>query len=160
MVKFAFRATGSIARDSIGDGHQGDGWGEIIVLPESRPLRQFMNGEDFDPEHFDPAEVRFNDPDKRWAVAFDDEKLTPDLRMWEFFMGMAQRRADAPWLGCAVGADQLAEAVALWSRARGGRRQSEEARRMGPNGPRVIRLRSEADAGTSLASSLSRRSLA
>jgi hypothetical protein len=46
-----------------------------------------MEGADFDPEHFDPAEVRFDDPDKRWAVAFDEDPMTPDMRMWEWLKG-------------------------------------------------------------------------
>ena len=44
-----------------------------------------MKGTDFDPGHFDPEEVRFDNPDKRWAVVFNRAELTPDLRMWGFF---------------------------------------------------------------------------
>ena len=46
---------------------------------------EYMKCEGFDPEHFEPAEVRFDDPDKRWEVAFEDEEMTPDMRCWDFF---------------------------------------------------------------------------
>jgi len=28
---------------------------------------------EFDPEHFDPKEVHFDNPQKRWKIAFSDE---------------------------------------------------------------------------------------
>lgn len=44
-----------------------------------------MKGPGFDPNAFDPGSVRFDDPLKRWKVAFDGGEITPDLRCWEFF---------------------------------------------------------------------------
>lgn len=38
----------------------------------------------FDPECFDPEDVHFDDPAKRWAVAFEGEEMTPDMRCYIF----------------------------------------------------------------------------
>jgi hypothetical protein len=46
---------------------------------------EYMKGSGFDPEYFDPAEVRFDDPDRRWSVAFEEEEVTPDMRCWDSF---------------------------------------------------------------------------
>lgn len=40
---------------------------EEICLGESEFQEEY---EDYDPEHFDVREVRFDDPDKRWRIAF------------------------------------------------------------------------------------------
>jgi hypothetical protein len=47
-----------------------------------------IEGKAFAPDRFDPAEVRFDDPEKRWGVAFSNEEMTPDMRMYETFKGM------------------------------------------------------------------------
>lgn len=44
-----------------------------------------MKGPGFDPAHFDPAEVQFDDPKKRWQVAIKGKTMTPDMRCWKFF---------------------------------------------------------------------------
>ena len=44
-----------------------------------------IDGEDFDPGHFDAAGVHLDDPEKRWAVAFNNETMTSDMRMFEIF---------------------------------------------------------------------------
>lgn len=47
---------------------------------------QGMKGAGFDPKKpFDPSSVQFDDPAKRWKIAFDGEELTPDMRCWDFF---------------------------------------------------------------------------
>jgi hypothetical protein len=46
-----------------------------------------LKGRDFDPERFSSAEVHFDDPYKRWHVAFNHHELTPDMRMYERFKG-------------------------------------------------------------------------
>ncbi len=38
----------------------------------------------FDPEYFVPEQVHFDDPAKRWAVAYEGEKMTPDMRSYNF----------------------------------------------------------------------------
>jgi hypothetical protein len=45
---------------------------EIIEDPQHEEHQDMLNwiGEGFDPEHFHPAEVHFDDPDKRWGFAF------------------------------------------------------------------------------------------
>lgn len=53
-----------------------------------------IDGEDFDPEHFNPAEVRFDDPFKRWNVAFDNMPMTPDMRMWDFIGEQVNREPE------------------------------------------------------------------
>ena len=30
-------------------------------------------GEGFEPEHFNPKEVKYSDPDERWRIAFTEE---------------------------------------------------------------------------------------
>ncbi len=40
--------------------------------------------QDFDPEHFSVSQVRFDDPDIRWRVAFLDEDLPQDMLPEEF----------------------------------------------------------------------------
>jgi hypothetical protein len=44
-----------------------------------------IDAKKFDPRHFDPADVPFDDPEKRWQVAFNDKAMTPDMRMFETF---------------------------------------------------------------------------
>lgn len=39
----------------------------------------------FDPSHFDRDAVRFDNPNKRWHVAFGGKPLTPDMRAYEAF---------------------------------------------------------------------------
>lgn len=39
----------------------------------------------FDPSHFDRDEVRFDNPSKRWRVAFEEKPMTPDMRAYEAF---------------------------------------------------------------------------
>ena len=39
---------------------------------EYKSTMEWLHGE-FDPEHFDPKEVRFDDPKKRWKIAFSNE---------------------------------------------------------------------------------------
>jgi hypothetical protein len=37
--------------------------------PEHKELKDWI-GRHFDPAHFSPAQVRFDDPQKRWDIAF------------------------------------------------------------------------------------------
>ena len=46
---------------------------------------KMMKGAGFKPDFFDPAAVHFDDPDKRWKIAFENGKMTPDMRSWDFF---------------------------------------------------------------------------
>jgi len=62
---------------------------EIIRNPEHEEYReklgwaQMITGHRFDPTCFDPAKVRFDDPTKRYMVAFEDHEVTPDMRGWD-----------------------------------------------------------------------------
>ncbi|MBA4387231.1 MAG: hypothetical protein C0404_04575 [Verrucomicrobia bacterium] len=38
----------------------------------------------FKPDEFNPSEVKFDNPEKRWRVVFKDEKMTPDMRVFKF----------------------------------------------------------------------------
>ena len=46
---------------------------EAIKDPEHEEHEEMLEwiGEEFDPEHFNPGEVHFDDPDKRRKIAFD-----------------------------------------------------------------------------------------
>lgn len=44
-----------------------------------------MKGNGWKPDFFDPAAVHFDDPAKRWKIAYEDEEMTPDMREWEFY---------------------------------------------------------------------------
>jgi len=48
---------------------------EIIQDPEHEEYEEMLSwvGGEFDPESFDPQEVRFDDPRERWNLAFGDE---------------------------------------------------------------------------------------
>ena len=53
-------------------------WGYVDILaaledPDNEEHEELLGwvGEDFDPKHFDVAEVRFSDPDKRFKLAFE-----------------------------------------------------------------------------------------
>lgn len=44
-----------------------------------------LTGHDpFDPEHFDLSDIHFDNPTKRWSVAFAGGDVTPDLRCYGF----------------------------------------------------------------------------
>ncbi len=46
---------------------------------------RMMKGAGFKPDYFDSVAVHFDDPDKRWKIAFEEGKITPDMRGWDFF---------------------------------------------------------------------------
>jgi len=48
---------------------------ETLAHPTSEDYEDTVEwlGGDFDPEHFDPADVQFSDPEKRWKTAFAEE---------------------------------------------------------------------------------------
>jgi len=58
----------------------GGTWGyadmlNILANPESDEYEQTIEwlGEDFDPDDFDKADIRFSDPKERWRYAFSNE---------------------------------------------------------------------------------------
>jgi hypothetical protein len=57
--------------------------------PERKSMLQWAAGltgqAHFDPETFDPSQVHFDEPAKRWQVAFGRAKPTPDMRCYDFF---------------------------------------------------------------------------
>lgn len=69
------------------------------ILDLKNPEREEMLGwaesltgnPDFDPEAFDPAKVRFDNPQKRWKVAFGGAALTRDMRCYESFKRLEGR---------------------------------------------------------------------
>jgi hypothetical protein len=77
--------------DVGGTGGYADFLNTILDLhnPERKSMLEWaksLTGKpDFDPEAFDPAKLYFDNPAKRWGVAFNDEELTPDMRCHEFF---------------------------------------------------------------------------
>jgi hypothetical protein len=52
------------------DGYEG--FLEIIMNPDHEEYERMLEwaGGDFSPEHFNPAVVKFDDPDERWRIAF------------------------------------------------------------------------------------------
>lgn len=69
-------------------------------------------GGSFDPEHFDPDEVAFDDPDKRWRIAFGRQEapVTDAEQVLEADRGMAQRFVE--WMRQDTG-DHAAQAEKL-----------------------------------------------
>jgi hypothetical protein len=49
---------------------------EVIMDPGHEEHEHMLEwaGGDFSPEYFNPKEVRFDDPDKRWKIAFTEEE--------------------------------------------------------------------------------------
>jgi len=48
---------------------------EVLSDPKNKEYKDTVEwlGQTFDPEHFDAADVRFTDPEERWAIAFAEE---------------------------------------------------------------------------------------
>lgn len=70
------------------------GYGRLLSIirkpkdPEHKDMvgwLKMMKGKNWKPDSFDPASVLFDDPGKRWKVAFEEAEMTPDMRCWDFF---------------------------------------------------------------------------